>query len=87
MLKYIGETIVHQPEGYHKPQFDTPRLPDPAALPPETPATDLRALLAEGGPRALTDWIRSQDRLLITDTTFRDAQPVRCWPPGCAAGT
>ena len=73
VLKYIGETIVHQPEGYHKPQFDTPRLPDPAALPPEAPSTNLRALLAEGGPRALTDWIRSQDRLLLTDTTFRDA--------------
>lgn len=73
VLRYIGGTILRQEEGYEKPQFDTPRVPDAAGLPPVT-APNLRQLLTEGGPRALTDWVKGQEKLLITDTTFRDAQ-------------
>ena len=72
VLRYIGNTIVGQDEGFHKPILDNPRLPDPAALPPVT-APNLRALLQEGGSKALTGWVKDQKKLLITDTTFRDA--------------
>ncbi len=72
VLRYIGQTIVSQEEGYEKPLFDTPRIPSAADLPPVT-APNLRQLLNEQGPRALTDWVKAQKRLLITDTTFRDA--------------
>ena len=72
VLRYIGNTIVGQDEGFHKPILDNPRLPDPAALPPVT-APNLRALLQEGGAKALTGWVKDQKKLLITDTTFRDA--------------
>lgn len=33
VLRYIGNTIVSQEEGFQKPILDNPRLPDPASLP------------------------------------------------------
>ncbi len=52
---------------------DNPRLrADPASL-PEITAPNLRELLREGGAKALTSWVKDQKKLLITDTTFRDA--------------
>ena len=44
MLRYIGNTIVSQEEGFQKPILDNPRLPDPASL-PEITAPNLRELL------------------------------------------
>lgn len=35
--------------------------------------TGYRDVLMAGGPQALVDTIRREDRLLLTDTTFRDA--------------
>lgn len=72
VLRYIGNTIVSQEEGFQKPILDNPRLPDPASL-PEITAPNLRELLREGGAKALTSWVKDQKKLLITDTTFRDA--------------
>ena len=72
VLRYIGNTIVSQEEGFQKPILDNPRLPDPASL-PEITTPNLRELLREGGAKALTSWVKDQKKLLITDTTFRDA--------------
>lgn len=71
VLRYIGQTIVSQEEGMKSRCSIRPhplrRRPAPVTAP------NLRQLLNEQGPRALTDWVKAQKRLLITDTTFRDA--------------
>src|SRR5207245_8704982 len=37
------------------------------------PPDGSRQLLRQLGPSAFSDWVRKQQRLLLTDTTFRDA--------------
>ncbi len=50
-------------------QYDTPRFPKGSGQP--KPA--LKQLLDEKGPKALSQWVMDQKKLLITDTTMRDA--------------
>jgi pyruvate carboxylase len=74
LLTYLGEVIVNgNPEVAGKPrpsQFrDAPTLPHN----PATPHRGTRQLLDELGPEKFAEWTRSQKRLLLTDTTFRDA--------------
>ena len=74
LLAYLADTIVNgNPTVAGKPaprQFLTPPLPrhDPAAPPEGT-----RQLLQRLGPEGLAEWAGKQKRLLLTDTTFRDA--------------
>ncbi|HWB82950.1 MAG TPA: pyruvate carboxylase [Bryobacteraceae bacterium] len=74
LLTYLAEVIVNgnpTVAGKTRPaRFRTPPMPprDPAAPPDGT-----RQLLLKLGPEGFAEWIRSQKRLLITDTTFRDA--------------
>jgi pyruvate carboxylase len=74
LLRYLGEVIVNgNPEVSGKPRpehFSTPVIPehDPSPPPPGT-----RQLLDEAGPEKFAEWTRAQKRLLLTDTTFRDA--------------
>ena len=74
LLTYLGETIVNgNPEIAGKPK---PASFAPAPIPPHIPtdpAPGTRQLLNELGPRQFAEWMKSQKRLLITDTTFRDA--------------
>ncbi len=74
LLTYLGEVIVNgNPEAAGKPRpvaFRTPRIEVPiAAAPPK----GTRQLLDELGPEKFAEWTRNQKRLLLTDTTFRDA--------------
>lgn len=67
VLKYIGNIVVKEKDG-HK-FYETPRFP---------PVTGerkpgLKQMLDEKGPKAVCDWVKDQKRLLITDTTCRDA--------------
>src|SRR6202790_3454937 len=74
LLSYLGEVIVNgNPEvaGKPKPQSIRP-APVPAHIPGPPPA-GTRQLLDRLGPEKFAEWTRSQKRLLITDTTFRDA--------------
>ena len=75
LLAYLGDVIVNG-----NPQVKGRRLagaPAPLPLPdhdhraPPPPGT--RDLLRELGPRKFAGWILAQKRLLVTDTTFRDA--------------
>ncbi len=74
LLSYLGDVILNgNPEvkGKTKPQ----RF-EPAPVPPasdEAPASGSRQRLQELGPAGFAEWARRQKRLLITDTTFRDA--------------
>ncbi len=74
LLSYLGEVIVNgNPEvtGKTKPSvIRAAKVPshDASAPPPGT-----RQLLDQLGPEKFAEWTRNQTRLLITDTTFRDA--------------
>jgi pyruvate carboxylase len=74
LLTYLGEVIVNQnPTVAGKPapaRIDAAPVPlhDTAAPPDGT-----RQLLAAMGPEKFAAWTRMQQRLLLTDTTFRDA--------------
>ncbi len=74
LLSYLGEVIVNgNPEVGGKPR---PLRILPAPIPPHDPAPPpqgTRQLLNRLGPEKFAEWTRSQKRLLITDTTFRDA--------------
>ena len=74
LLTYLGEVIVNgNPTVAGKtppPRMDAPPVPPRIAAAP-LPGT--RQLLAELGPEKFAEWTRSQNRLLLTDTTFRDA--------------
>jgi pyruvate carboxylase len=74
LLNYLGEIIVNgNPEvaGKTRPQSIRPAA-IPAHIPGEPPA-GTRQLLQQLGPEKFAEWTRTQKRLLITDTTFRDA--------------
>lgn len=51
-------------------------------------ADSLPQLLQQQGAQAVTDWVKQQDRVLLTDTTFRDAHqsllPRACGPMTCS---
>jgi pyruvate carboxylase len=74
LLTYLADVIVNgNPEVADKPR---PAVIRPAAIPAHDPAPapeGTRQLLDRLGPEGFCEWTRSRRRLLITDTTFRDA--------------
>jgi pyruvate carboxylase len=74
LLAFIGETIVNG-----NPEVRGRAIPDvrgePAVPPPWNVelARGTRDLLLERGPRGFAQWMLDQRRILVTDTTFRDA--------------
>jgi pyruvate carboxylase len=74
LLTYLGEVIVNRnPTVAGKPV--PARIEAPPVPPREStaPPDGTRQLLLAMGPRQFAEWTRSQKRLLLTDTTFRDA--------------
>ncbi|AMX84161.1 pyruvate carboxylase [Geobacillus subterraneus] len=74
MLTYIGTVTVNGFPGIgkkKKPVFDKPRLPKLSEAEPIPAGT--KQILDERGPEGLVRWIQEQPRVLLTDTTFRDA--------------
>ena len=72
VLTFLGEKFVNGNRGI-KPQFDVPVFPRIK----QDEINKLRGtkqILDEKGPEGLVEWIKDQKRLLITDTTMRDAQ-------------
>jgi pyruvate carboxylase len=74
ILRYMGDVILNgnaQVKGRKTPEsFPQPALPQDND---GAPAAGSRDLLKELGPRAFAARIRAEKRLLLTDTTFRDA--------------
>ncbi len=69
ILKYLANKTVN--EGCHKLQiYEQPRIPE---VSPEPPVRGLKYVLDNEGPEAVKQWILDQKKLLVTDTTFRDA--------------
>ena len=75
LLRYIAEITVNgHPEVRDRPlppaHAHNPRVPE---LLPESSVGGAKALLDAEGPAAVADWLRDQTRVLVTDTTMRDA--------------
>lgn len=74
MLTYIGNVTVNGFPGIEKkkrPVFDKPRIPRVRRDMPYQNGT--KQILTERGPEGLVNWIKEQNEVLLTDTTFRDA--------------
>ncbi len=72
VLNFLGEKYVNGNRGV-KPEFNIPVFPriKPGEI---EPLQGTRQLLMSEGPEGIVKWINSQQKLLITDTTMRDAQ-------------
>lgn len=76
LLTFLADIIVNGHPTVRKEQrpnvsgFVSPPIP---LVPKEPPPAGTAQLLATGGPAAVVDWIRRQQRPLLTDTTMRDA--------------
>ena len=70
VLRYIANIQVNNPDA-ERAQYDTPRFPE--ARRQITPEMGLKHLLDTQGPEAVKQWVLDQRKLLITDTTMRDA--------------
>ncbi|WP_349421188.1 pyruvate carboxylase [Staphylococcus felis] len=74
-LEYIGNVTVNgfpNVEKRSKPHFERLILPN-LDTNKKQQLKGTKQLLDEKGPKAVADWVKSQDDVLITDTTFRDA--------------
>ena len=72
VLQWLAEVTVNKPfgsgEGKTDPALKLPQLD----LSTEAPAGS-KQLLTDLGPEKFANWMREQNRVLVTDTTFRDA--------------
>ncbi len=69
VLNFIGEKVVNETKG-NKADFDYPYVPK-IERPQKQRGT--KQILDEKGPDGLIEWIKDSNKLLLTDTTFRDA--------------
>ena len=69
ILKYIGDIVVNDPTAGRK-LYDTPRFVQTSGQPPKA---GLKQMLDSQGPEAVSKWVMEQKKLLVTDTTMRDA--------------
>jgi pyruvate carboxylase len=75
LLNYVGDVVVNgNAEVRNRPrpaELALPRAPSVGSRQPAPPGT--RQLLDELGPRRFAEWMRGEKRVLVTDTTLRDA--------------
>ena len=72
LLHFLADVTVNQPHGAAPVSLDPVTKLPPTAL--DVPAPDgTRQLLLDVGPEEFARRLRAQDRVAVTDTTFRDA--------------
>ncbi|WIF96177.1 pyruvate carboxylase [Caminicella sporogenes] len=69
ILRFIGEKVVNETGG-NKMDYDIPPVPKNVDV---KGLKGTKQLLEEKGIEGVIKWIKSQKKLLLTDTTFRDA--------------
>ncbi|SHK00434.1 pyruvate carboxylase [Caminicella sporogenes DSM 14501] len=69
ILRFIGEKVVNETGG-NKMDYDIPPIPKNVDV---EGLNGTKQLLEEKGVEGVIEWIKSQKKLLLTDTTFRDA--------------
>ena len=75
LLNFLGNVVVNgnpHAKGY-RPAKPLAAVPAPGQDDRSTPPPGTRQLLLELGPKKFAEWTLQQKRLLVTDTTFRDA--------------
>ena len=72
VMEFIGNIVVNENKG-EKPQFNVPSYPKfkPQEL---VGLRGTKQIFDEKGAKGLADWALRQDKLLLTDTSMRDAQ-------------
>ncbi|HEX4772433.1 MAG TPA: pyruvate carboxylase [Bryobacteraceae bacterium] len=74
LLTYLADVIVNgNPEVANKPKPVVVRTPQAPVSALDAPPAGTRQLLDRVGPEEFARWTQAQTRLLLTDTTFRDA--------------
>jgi len=74
LLTYLADVIVNgNPSVEGRPRPSRIRAPQIPPHDPDAPPDGTRQLLQKLGPEGLAHWVLGQRRLLMTDTTFRDA--------------
>ncbi|MBS6432662.1 pyruvate carboxylase [Enterococcus raffinosus] len=71
-MRYISEITVNGFPGIEKQEkryFETPRTPKIE----KKEMVTAKNVLDKEGPEAVANWVKKQDSVLLTDTTFRDA--------------
>ena len=76
VLRFIGDVAVNG-----NPEMKGRKAPEGVLSLPSTPKVDLMTPVPKGlrdelkarGPKGFADWIKAQPRVLLTDTTMRDA--------------
>jgi pyruvate carboxylase len=71
LMRFIAERAVNPPKD-HVPGVYFP-APMPQVSEKKSPMDGTRQIFLERGADGLVDWIRQRKRVLVTDTTFRDA--------------
>ncbi|WP_049382519.1 pyruvate carboxylase [Staphylococcus hominis] len=74
-LEYIGNVTINgfpNVEKRTKPDYESTSIPQVSKKKIQH-LYGTKQLLDEKGPSGVTDWVKAQDDVLITDTTFRDA--------------
>jgi pyruvate carboxylase len=74
MLSYIGTVTINGFPGIEKrkkPVFAKPRIPKVNITEPIPAGT--KQILTDRGADGLVKWVKEQEQVLLTDTTFRDA--------------
>jgi pyruvate carboxylase len=69
ILKYIGEKVINESKGVPH-NYNVPRVPK---VPNRPELSGTRQILDSQGAEGVVKWIKAQNRLLLTDTTMRDA--------------
>lgn len=69
LLKFIGEKVVNETNGIKK-EYDVPVVPK---IEFTEKLSGTKQILDSKGTEGLINWIKEQNKLLLTDTTMRDA--------------
>lgn len=69
LLRYFGNMAVNETFG-NKPDFEMPEVPK---IPKDVKPYGTKQILDDQGPEGLVKWVQNQKRLLLSDTTMRDA--------------
>lgn len=70
VLTFLGEKVINETKG-NKRDFDVPIVPKTNKV---MIINGTKQILNSKGPEGLVKWIKDQNKLLLTETTMRDAQ-------------
>ncbi|MEM7172035.1 MAG: pyruvate carboxylase [Pseudomonadota bacterium] len=74
LLSFLGDVLVNgNPEVAGRPLPGPQPTPSLPSLPDQEPPEGSRQRLERLGAKGFATWMREQDQVLLTDTTFRDA--------------